>query len=80
MATAVLIGAAAAMGGDLERLRLAAFLDQQERGLGVEHRHALDAVALDNGDRVDHGAADGKGFHHVLLGGALEIDLRMRRG
>ena len=55
--------AAADVGGNLHRLGLAPFLEQQERVVGVQHRHALDAVVGDDGDGVDHRAADGEGLH-----------------
>src|SRR5687767_8842894 len=51
------------MRGDLERLDLAALLQQQEGAFGIQHAHALDAIAGDDGDRIDHGAADSQGLH-----------------
>ena len=57
--------APADVGGDLQRLDLAALLQQQEGAVGIEHAHALDAIAGDDGDRIDHGAADGEGLHRA---------------
>ena len=54
--------------GNLERLGLAAFFEQQEGVVGVGHTHALDAIAGDDGDRINHGAADGEGLHVRLTG------------
>ena len=59
-------GAAADVRGHLQRLGLAPLLEQQEGVVGVGHAHALDAVAGDDGDRIDHGAADGEGLHGCL--------------
>lgn len=53
-------GSAAAMGGDVLGFALAPFLEQQERGVGDAHRHAL---VRNHGDRIDHRAADRQGFH-----------------
>ena len=63
--------AAAAMGRDILGLVLAALLEQQKRGVGIAHRHALDALVGDHGDRVDHRAADGQGFHVRVAPSAL---------
>src|SRR6187399_2456792 len=51
------------MRGNLHGFRLATLLQQQERVVRVLHRHLLDAVAGDDGDRIDHGAADAEGLH-----------------
>ena len=59
-------GAAADVGGNLQRLGLAALLEQQERAVRVEHGHALDAIVGDDRDGVDHGAADGQSLHAGL--------------
>ena len=54
---------AADVRGDLQRLDLAALLQQQEGAVGIQHAHALDTIAADDGDGIDHGAADGQGLH-----------------
>ena len=59
-------GPAAHVVRDLHRLRLAALLQQQEGAVGVEHGHALDAIVGDDRDGIEHGAADGQGFHADL--------------
>ncbi len=60
-------GATAAVRGDVEGFGLAALLQQQEGGIRVEHRHSFDAIALDDGDRIDHSAADRNSLHHIPL-------------
>jgi hypothetical protein len=60
-------GAAAGVGRDLGGLGLAALPEQQERGIRVQHAHALDAVAGDDRDRIDGGGADGETFHEGSL-------------
>src|SRR5215470_8116649 len=61
-------GTAPNVRGNLERLGLATFFEQQDRAVCVGHTHALDAIAGDDSDRIDHGAADGEGLHVCLAG------------
>jgi hypothetical protein len=56
-------GAAAGMGRNLFGFGLAAFLQQQKGRVRIQHGHALDAIAVDDRNRVDHGAADGQYLH-----------------
>ena len=51
-------GSAASMRGDDGCFCFAAFFEQQERAIGIEHAHTLDQIIVDDGDRIDHSAAD----------------------
>ena len=64
--------AATAVRGDILRLVLAPFLQQQKRRLGVAHGHPLDTLTGNDGYGVDHGTAECQRFHPCLS--SIDVD------
>jgi cell division protease FtsH len=56
---------AAAVDRDAFGLHFRALLEQQERGRGIVHRHALDVAAFHHDDDVDHRRADADNPHEI---------------